>query len=448
MRTFEALKFALAKLPVTPQRFESGAPRRDKRGDERDRAHRVGRALHLAYGPSGGEAQDGCAGRPEPVGWPGDVAVISRKELFGRPRWKNAFASQHKDRRYYELVEDTLHPEFEYLYFAVNDRRGETRAIQPFFILDLDILAGLRARFGTLVDAVRRRWPRFMVVRTMMVGCVAGEGHIDGDDEPTRATVGRLLARSIVQHARGRRARLIVLKEFPRRYRAALAPFAESGFVRIPSMPQTQLDVAFDSFEDYFQRALKSDTRRKLLKKFKAAERASIEMSVVADIAPFIDEIYELYSQVYDRSTLQFEHLTKEYFHRLSVSMADRSRFFLWRRDGIIVAFCNCMAYRGTLFIEYLGLDYSVALRLHLYHYVFRDLVRWAIANGYQSIQNGSLNYDPKLHFRHRLDPLDLYVKHTSGILNAALRWALPWLEPTRHDRTLRKFSNYHELWD
>jgi len=58
------------------------------------------------------------------------------------------------------------------------------------------------------------------------------------------------------------------------------------------------------------------------------------------------------------------------------------------------------------------------------------------------------LNYDPKLHFRHRLDPLDLYVKHTSRILNAALRLALPWLEPTRYDRTLRKFPNYIELWD
>jgi hypothetical protein len=28
------------------------------------------------------------------------------------------------------------------------------------------------------------------------------------------------------------------------------------------------------------------------------------------------------------------------------------------------------------------------------------------------------------------------------------MRFALPpWLEPTRYDKTLKKFSNYHELW-
>lgn len=28
------------------------------------------------------------------------------------------------------------------------------------------------------------------------------------------------------------------------------------------------------------------------------------------------------------------------------------------------------------------------------------------------------------------------------------LKWLLPLIEPTRYDRTLRRFSNYNELWD
>lgn len=105
------------------------------------------------------------------------------------------------------------------------------------------------------------------------------------------------------------------------------------------------------------------------------------------------------------------------------------------------------MEHGETQFIDYLGLDYGVALKLHLYHYVFRDLVRWAIANGYKWILNGALNYDPKLHLRHRLVPLDLYVRHTSVIINAIMRIALPWLEPTRGNETLKKFPNFFELW-
>jgi hypothetical protein len=97
------------------------------------------------------------------------------------------------------------------------------------------------------------------------------------------------------------------------------------------------------------------------------------------------------------------------------------------------------------MYAEYLGLDYSVALQLHLYHYVFRDLVSWGMANGYKS---GGLNYDPKLHLRYRLKPVDLYVKHTSFIFNTILRRLLRLLEPTRYDETLKKFPNYSELWE
>jgi hypothetical protein len=63
------------------------------------------------------------------------------------------------------------------------------------------------------------------------------------------------------------------------------------------------------------QRALNSSTRKKLRKKFKATEHASpIEMKIVKDITPDIHEIYPLYLQVYQRSSMHFEKLTKQYF--------------------------------------------------------------------------------------------------------------------------------------
>ena len=50
--------------------------------------------------------------------------------------------------------------------------------------------------------------------------------------------------------------------------------------------------------------------------------------------------------------------------------------------------------------------------------------------------------------FGYCLKPVDLYVKHTSVIINLALKVALHWLEPTRYDQTLKKFSNYNELYN
>ncbi|HMA73919.1 MAG TPA: GNAT family N-acetyltransferase [Xanthobacteraceae bacterium] len=376
------------------------------------------------------------------------VNVVSRHQLRNCGHWQRAFASQHKDRRYYEIVEDTIHPEFDYWYFAIQDQQGEVQAIQPFFILDQDILAGVHPYFRRFAQAIRLQWPRFMFMKTMMVGCVAGEAHLDEGDGSARAAIARSLAGAIVKHARALGARLIVLKEFPDQYRDVLSCFVRLGFTRIPSMPMTRLNIAYVSFDDYMQSALNSATRRKLRKKFKATELdPPIELSVIHDVTPIINEIYPLYLQVYERSKLHFEKLTKEYFCRLGTTMADKVRFFVWRRDAKVVAFGVCMVHGDTMFAEYLGLDYSVALQLHLYHYVFRDLVRWAIANGYTWFQSSGLNYDPKLHLRHRLKPIDLYVRHASAFINVLMRVALPLLEPTRHDVTLKKFPNYLDLW-
>ena len=401
------------------------------------------RPMALSDRPSG-EHRHRCA----PASSENRVEVISRRQLLDCRHWPRAFASQHKDRRYYEIVEDTIHPEFKYLYFAITNPDGHIIAIQPFFILDQDILAGIHPRFSPLIDAIRQRWPRFMRMKTMMVGCVAGEGHLDGDNETDRGAAARSLAGAIVAHARALGARLIVLKEFPEQDRIALSCFIRDGFTRIPSMPHTRLNIAYADFEDYIQSALNSATRRKLRKKFKPTDDGQpIAMSVTRDITPVVDEVYPLYLHVYERSKLRFERLTPEYFCRLGAEMPDRVRFFVWRRDARVIAFGMCLVHGDTLFAEYLGLDYGVAFDLHLYHYVFRDLVRWGIANGYRWFQSTGLNYDPKLHLRQRLKPVDLYVRHTSPLVNAAMRIALPLLEPTRNDETLKKFPNYADLW-
>jgi hypothetical protein len=75
------------------------------------------------------------------------VDVLTAAQIVRCRRWPRAFAGQCKDRRYYELVEDTIRQGFEYRYFAISDTSGEVRAIAPCFLLDLDLLAGTGARF-------------------------------------------------------------------------------------------------------------------------------------------------------------------------------------------------------------------------------------------------------------------------------------------------------------
>jgi Peptidogalycan biosysnthesis/recognition len=379
----------------------------------------------------------------------GSVVVILRDELMHCRHWTCSFESERKDHRYYEIVEDTIQQGFEYRYFVIKDANESVCAVQPFFILDQDLLVGASAQIGGLIDCVRRVWPRFMRMRTLMVGCAAGEGHLDCADVTPPYYQSQLFASAILTHARKLKVSLIVLKEFPAKYRDSLRCFLQYGFTRVPSLPMTKLKIDYASFDEYMNKALNSATRTKLRRKFRAAARAvPIKMSVVDDITPIIGDIYPLYLQVYERSKLHFERLTKEYFCRLGRVMPEKVRFFIWRQNAKVVAFTLCMIEGDAIYVEYIGLDYSVALDLHLYHYAVRDMISWSIANGYKWFRSSGLNYDPKLHLRYLLDPVDLYVRHTSGVINLSLKWLLPLIEPTRYDKTLRRFSNYDELWE
>ena len=376
------------------------------------------------------------------------ISVVSRAELSGCAPWTSTFADQRKDYRYYEILDDTLRGNFEHRYFAIVDNNGHVRAIQPFFLVDQDILEGLGAERIHWISLVRRFYPRFLKLRALMVGCSAGEAHLAATDTLPADIVAETLSNGIAKQARSLNAQLIVLKEFPSRYRKVLHCFVQCGFARAPSMPMTMLDIGYDSFDAYMEKALKSSSRRKLRKKLAATAGVSdILMSVTDDAASFVDELYPLYLQAFERSRMQFEKLTKDFFRQLGQRMNDKVRFFAWRRGNTLVAFSLCMVQGDSLYAEYVGFDYTVALDLHLYHYVVRDMISWGIVKGYKWFRSSGLNYDPKLHMKHRLDPIDLYVRHTSALANAIFRLALPWIVPVRYDATLKLFPNYKDLW-
>jgi hypothetical protein len=75
----------------------------------------MGHAQQLGEGKRRGSTTEFVAvSGYEPMQLSWCLEVIARDDLQRCPRWQIAFANERKDHRYYELVEDTLHPEFEY----------------------------------------------------------------------------------------------------------------------------------------------------------------------------------------------------------------------------------------------------------------------------------------------------------------------------------------------
>src|SRR5438874_6928982 len=307
----------------------------------------------------------------------GVAKVVTRTELQNFDAWELAFRNKCKDHRYYEIVDETLEGNFEHHYLVLEDDSGNVRGVQPVFFVRQNLIEGMRGKIRSVVNRVRKKFPHFLTMRVLMVGCAAGAGDLGACDEKDGAWVTTGLLASLRNYARQTRASLVVLKDFPAKYRPALEAFSSNGYARIPSMPMTRLPLHYHDWDEYF-RTLSKATRRDLRRKFRKAERApKIDMKVVNDITPYVDEIYPLYLRVHERSPLKFERLTKDYFRAIAQQMPERACFFLWQQSGKIVAFSFCLVCEGAIYDECIGLDYSVALDLHLYFYTLRDIISW-----------------------------------------------------------------------
>jgi hypothetical protein len=379
----------------------------------------------------------------------GKAIVTRRVAKSDVEAWVAGLAHEANDHRYYEVTHDSLGHQFDHHYLVLKDHTGVTRAVQPFLLVKQDLVTGLPESVRRAVTRLRRRFPAALVMRMLMVGCSAGEGHLARDKTTGGVEWTAQALREVLPSVAGALgARMVVFKDFPRSYRTPLRHLLTGGYARVPSMPGSRLDLDFTHFDEYLTRKLSHKTRKNLRQKYrKAAAGAPLKMEVVTDIAPYIDEVFPLYQQVLERSQYKFEELTKSYFIGLGQRLGDRALFFIWRENGRAVAFSSCVGHEKVLRDHYIGLDYRVALDHHLYFVTFRDIVTWAIENGYKNYYSAPLNYEPKYHLRHDLVPLDLYVRTAWDVVNPLFRFVVPYLEPTRYDPTIRKFANAHELW-
>ena len=90
--------------------------------------------------------------------------------------------------------------------------------------------------------------------------------------------------------------------------------------------------------------------------------------------------------------------------------MSDGRDFLSGDKTAKSLRSVSCLVCGDAIYDECIGLDYSVALDLHLYFYTLRDIISWSLQQGLKYYYSNPLNYEPKLHLDCELVPLDLYM--------------------------------------
>ncbi len=371
----------------------------------------------------------------------GHAAIYARAADVDSQLWAETFAGEAKDFAYYDLLERTMARGFLYRYLVLVLPNEKPMALQPFILVDQDLAVSLGETAGRFLGSLRRLFPRLLRARMLMAGCLVGNGHFGvAAGFPRRAAVS-LLAEALEAYAAIEEIPFLTIKDFPAEERAEMEPLRAAGYTRLDGFPPLKLDLDFDNFEDYLRNRLSKITRKGLRRKFRAAGQSQppITVEVRNNCRTVIDEIYPLYLAVAQRSEVEFEVFTREYFLEASLTMPERCRFFIWRQRGKAIAFSYCTVFGDTIFDNDLGLDYSVAHDLHLYYLSFRDILEWALRHGYRTYRTSPFNYDPKMRLRLELEPVDLFVRHRSPILNFLLRRFAPRFSPVQSDPVLRR---------
>ena len=380
------------------------------------------------------------------AGW--TFEVLGRADALGADQWTGFFPAHWKDQRYYRTLEETFAGQFAQHYLVLRDPHGDLRAVQPFFFVAQDLTVSL-PRWLRAVLRPLRRWTQ---TRLMMVGCIVGEAQtgLAGASSVLPGPVAVALADALERYAARERVSLVLFKDFPAAAREGMRTLTTGGrYTRLPSLPGVRLALDFASFDEYVQTRLGKATRKSLRRKFR--ETDTLAEPITLEVKTSVSEeeataLHALYERVAMRGDVHFEVFDRQYFLRLGQRMPEHTRYFVWRHAGRIVAFSFCTVHGGVIYDNDIGIDETAPSSLHLYHVTFRDIIRWALAQGLRWYHSAPFNYAPKLHLRMELVPLDLYAHHRWPVVNWFLRRFAPLAAPTRQEPLLRLFPNAGQL--
>jgi len=149
---------------------------------------------------------------------------------------------------------------------------------------------------------------------------------------------------------------------------------------------------------------------RRKLKKIK--NKPGLDLEITNKISREVSrQMHGLYLQTMHNAEIEFEELTEGYFAVISECMPEGNKCFLWRLEGRLVAFAQCLI-KGSRFIDhYLGFDYALAREYNFYYLRFKVLLEWCIANGMSVYEIGQSSYEIKRRLGFDFSPLYVYAR-------------------------------------
>jgi uncharacterized protein len=197
--------------------------------------------------------------------------------------------------------------------------------------------------------------------------------------------------------------------------------FTKAGFILLDGQAMAYIPLDFDSLDTFFSRqsaSRRSDWRRKRKK------RSVTELHVMKTGDPLfqdekiIDCFYSLYENVYNKSEIHFEKLTRPFFRKILTDKHADGHIFAYTFQGEWIGYSLCFHYGDYFIDKYHGAKYPEYRNNNLYYVSWFDTLEYALEHGYKTAVFGWTNPEIKAY----LGSSFLYSTHAVYIANPLLR--------------------------
>lgn len=363
------------------------------------------------------------------------IKIVRKIEEIPIDDWNKVFPKTLENYYFSKTLDESDLNQFKFFYLLVYNQDIPIAAASCF-IMNFPLDIAVKGKLKWFTGLLNNFFYSFLNPRILICGLPMGQGRIGISGDPETAI--RAVCKGMEQIADEERVGIIAFKDFISDYWEFLDKFLDTGFIRIDSFPSTDMEINFTTFEQYLK-TLSSVSRNGLKRKFKEIDgKIEIDLEITGNLEEgALTEVYGLYLQTYEKQEMGLEKLTIDFFRCVSKNMPDETRFFLWRINKKLAAFAFCLV-SGDYFIDYyLGFDYSVAFKYHLYFVRFRDLINWCIKHKIKKYEMGPTGYEPKRRMGFKLIPLSIYVKHRNIFINPIFKIISRILRP----------SNFHPVF-
>ncbi|MCK9573512.1 MAG: GNAT family N-acetyltransferase [Candidatus Omnitrophica bacterium] len=361
--------------------------------------------------------------------------------------WKRLFPKATiEDYGYHKTLEESRLKEFSISYLTA--KRGNILvAIIPFFTMDFSLTTLIRGPLQRIILSIRKLFKRFLMMRLIFIGSpTAEELYIGISKEENKTGIFLKALDKIYEFSRIKKIKTILIYNLTNKHAELSKHLRNSGFTAMEDLPTTRLEIKEKNFEDYISKlgsSTRKDVRRKLRK---SAELTKLETEVIDNIDNIIDDIYQLYMNNFNDSDIRFEMLTRDFFLNICRNMPGVAKYFITRSEGKIIAFNLCFIKEDTCIDKFIGFDYSIALKYHLYYTTFAHNIDWCIKNGIHFYQPGQGDYDAKIRLGASLIPLSIYIKSFNPMLNLLMKPIIKTIAPKKFDPALKNLGKYKNL--